>query len=277
MSIKEILKLMKTKLGCFRIIRHSKFPNHHFQCRHCGSENEEKQDDPAMARCADCRKNESLTANTIFHGHHKDLTELMPIVVSVVIEKGKSALAVARELKLHYSTVWEWQKKARRYFAEFLSPDNSQSVHYSLLLEAFVRRSSESTPECSAGCRLPSESTASQEADKNKMEPPPIGKELEVPDHNCAARQVVPEPTDPVGLLKTLRYLAVLFHPGVSLKHSPGYTAQVTYITNFPENVEMFLAACCRARPKAIARSEFLTLPLIANSASEAALIAWCP
>jgi len=277
MSIKEILKLIKSLLGCYRVIRYFKFANHRFQCRRCGSENEKRQDNPGRVKCADCHKSESLTANTIFHGHRKELTELMPIVLSVVIDKGKSALAVARELKLHYSTVWEWLKKARSYFADLLSPDNSQSVHYSLLLKAFVRRSCESTPECPAGCRLPNDSTASKEVDKNEMEPPPIGKELEVPDHNCAGRQVVPNPADPVGLWKTLRYLAVLFHPGVSLKHAPGYTLQVSYITSFPENVQMFLAACCRAAPKAIARSEFLTLPLMANAASEAAYIDWCP
>src|ERR1700722_2954424 len=113
MELSDILQLVKTELGCYQLIRHCKFPNHQFQCRECGSDNELIKIDPAtlmqinpgQPKCADCQHSESLTANTIFHGHRLPLTDLVPVVISVVIERGKSACQVSRMTGLWYSTV----------------------------------------------------------------------------------------------------------------------------------------------------------------------------
>lgn len=267
LSLKTMLTMIKSSTGCYALIRCFKYLNGQYDCRRCGGTNERKQKNESITICADCNKIESLTANTIFHRHHKALTELFPVIFKVILNKGQSANSVARELKMWYSTVYEWMEKVRTYFPILFSPENTQEVHYSHLLKVLFRRTKESTPECASGCRLAHHPEA-ENAGKNGLIQPPNGKEVESIDHACAAGQDVAYPIDVNSVEETVDYLRQLFHPGVSLKHAPGYTAQAHYhLTDDKKNVltgvRRFLTACCQSAPQEIERSTFLVLPLL--------------
>lgn len=239
-TLARILLIAKTERGCYNLIRFCKFPNHQFKCRLCGSENElvrldpstHLPIDPGQVTCTDCGHCCSLTVDTIFQGHHLPLTDLVPLVLTLVTDGGLSACQVARKTGLWYSTVWEWHKKARFYCSFFCSPDITQPVHFSHLLEMMCRRTIESVPGLA------------------------VDPELLNPD------EVIPEPLDSAAVVETMKHIKVR-HQFIGLNHAPGYTMQASFNIHFPEQVLKFFTACVRAGPKEIPRSDFLTLPLI--------------
>jgi ribosomal protein L37E len=285
MSLAEFFDLIKDELGCYRLIRYFKFPNHHFKCSRCGSENEKPQAtfNLRKTKCADCFHSESLTAKTIFHGSRKPLTLLIPIVLSVVIGEGQSASEVSRKKDTWYNTVWNWHRKAREYFSLFISPDDTQPVHHSFLLDVLFRRTTESAP---VGPSPPStkpddtEDSVEVEIEQEVEIQTPEDCRTEVVDSECETSIMqdpndqelvlanndsvideIPQPDDWLGVRHTIKHIEKLFRSGVGLKHAPGYTAQCNYITHFKGNVQNFLAACIRAAPQRQPRSDFLTLP----------------
>jgi hypothetical protein len=284
MSLAEFFELIKDELGCYRLIRYFKFPNHQFKCSRCGSENEKPQaTNLRKTKCADCFHSESLTAKTIFHGSRKPLTLLIPLVLSVVIGDGESASEVSRKKATWYNTVWNWHRKARDYFSLFFSPDDTQPVHYSFLLDVLFRRTTESAPADPSPLSTKPDDTEDsveveikQEVDSQKRE----DRRTEVVNsegktsimqgandqelvlaNNDAVIDEIPQPDDWTGVRHTINHIIKVFHRGVGLKHAPGYTAQCHYITHFQGNVQDFLAACIRAAPQRQPRSDFLTLP----------------
>ncbi len=77
-------------------------------CPHCGCPTcyEARRSNGALRfRCKACRKNFSLTSGTLFAFHRMPLqTYLAAIVIFCNEVKGKSALALSRDLGVHYRT-----------------------------------------------------------------------------------------------------------------------------------------------------------------------------
>jgi len=291
MSLEEFFELIKDEPGCYRLVRYFKFPNHQFQCSRCGSEHEKEQatkPDLRKTKCANCAHSESITANTIFHGSRKPLTLLIPLVLSTVGGEGKSANAVSRKMVICYNTVWNWHRKARDYFLLFCSPEDTQSVHYSFLLEVLFRRTTESAPadpvettkkpqdtEDSVGLDTKTEIEIQNPEDRsaevvnsecqNLVVQSCSSKELVPVNQDCVADEI-PQPADWLGVRRTIKHIEKIFRNGVGIKHAAGYTAQCNYITHFAGKVLDFLAVCIQVAPQRHPRSEFLTLPLMAKS-----------
>ena len=69
-------------------------------------------------RCEACRKDFSLTSSTLFAFHKLPLqTYLAAIVIFCNEVKGKSALALSRDLDMQYKTAWVISHKLREAMA----------------------------------------------------------------------------------------------------------------------------------------------------------------
>jgi transposase-like protein len=89
----------------------------HPYCPHCGSVNVYTCKRPSgltRYRCKGCRKDFSVTSGTIFPWHEKPLRVYLLAIVIVCNEvKGKSMLALRRDLRVQYKTAFVLSHKIR--------------------------------------------------------------------------------------------------------------------------------------------------------------------
>ncbi len=79
-------------------------------------------------RCKACRKDFSLTSGTLFAFHKPPLqTYLAAIVIFCNEVKGKSALALSRELDMQYKTAWVMSHKLREAAGTEIMADDANS------------------------------------------------------------------------------------------------------------------------------------------------------
>jgi len=90
-------------------------------CPHCGCTIVYEARRPSGAlryRCKACRKDFSLTSGTLFAFHKLPLqTYLAAVVIFCNEVKGKSALALSRDLDVQYKTAWVLSHKLREAMA----------------------------------------------------------------------------------------------------------------------------------------------------------------
>ncbi len=85
-----------------------------FVCRKCGHTNFCVGKTVASRRCTRCKKEESATANTIFHNCKFSINKAFYIVYTVCFEKRKiSANELSGELELNPMTCWKFRKKIK--------------------------------------------------------------------------------------------------------------------------------------------------------------------
>lgn len=95
-------------------------------------------------QCSHCRRQTSITAGTIFHGHRLPLLKLFKLIWKLVLEPASSADSLAKELGMHFSSVWTWEQKIR-----LLMPAAAgETAHFSCLEPILFRRSIESPSIC---------------------------------------------------------------------------------------------------------------------------------
>ena len=86
-------------------------------CPHCGClspYDARRKDGSLRYRCKGCRKDFTLTSTTLFAHHKLSLRIYLAVIVSFLTEvKGKSALALSRELDIHYKTAFVLEHKLR--------------------------------------------------------------------------------------------------------------------------------------------------------------------
>ena len=86
-------------------------------CPTCGclSPYEARRKDGSLRyRCKGCRKDFTLTSSTLFAHHKLPLKKYLAVIVAFTTEvKGKSALALSRELNIHYKTAFVLEHKLR--------------------------------------------------------------------------------------------------------------------------------------------------------------------
>ena len=86
-----------------------------FVCRNCGHTNYCSGKSYASRRCTRCKKEESATANTIFHNCKFPLNKAFYIVYTVCFEKRKmSAAELSDKLEINPMTCWKFRKKIRQ-------------------------------------------------------------------------------------------------------------------------------------------------------------------
>jgi transposase-like protein len=113
-----------TDLEAETVFRSVRWPDNAAVCPHCGCPTAYECRRPSGAlrfRCKACRKDFSITSGTLFAFHKLPLrTYLAAIAIFVNEVKGKSALALSRDLSVQYKTAFVLAHKLREAMASEL-------------------------------------------------------------------------------------------------------------------------------------------------------------
>ena len=82
-----------------------------FVCNKCGNHNYCKGKKPHSRRCTRCKREESATSHTIFHGCHLPLTQAFRLAYQVCHNPEVSTYELARQLETRQMTCWKLRKK----------------------------------------------------------------------------------------------------------------------------------------------------------------------
>jgi hypothetical protein len=102
-----------------------------FQCRFCGNTNFCKGKTPYARRCTRCKKEESATANTIFHHCKIPLQNALRIAYLVCQSPDISTYEISRSIQLRQMTCWKFKKKILECLEE--------KGRFNLLDRSFIR------------------------------------------------------------------------------------------------------------------------------------------
>jgi hypothetical protein len=106
----ELDDLTGDELHLLRFISDEKWKSGFF-CRKCGHTNFCKGKTPYSRRCTRCKKEESATANTIFHGCHLPLVQAFRLAYEVCQDPAISTYELARQLETRQMTCWKLKKR----------------------------------------------------------------------------------------------------------------------------------------------------------------------
>lgn len=82
-----------------------------FVCRHCGHTNYCKGKKPHSRRCTKCKREESPTSHTIFHGCKIPLTDAFRMAYQLCHVPGTSTYELSRQFDTRQMTCWKFKKK----------------------------------------------------------------------------------------------------------------------------------------------------------------------
>lgn len=113
-TLQEFDEFFPTESACVEYLRGLRWPRG-FRCPECGG-NRGWTTSRGQIRCAECQRQTSATAGTIFEGTRKPLRMWFQAMWFVTNQKsGGSALSLQRLLGLgSYQTAWTWLHKMRR-------------------------------------------------------------------------------------------------------------------------------------------------------------------
>lgn len=85
-----------------------------FVCKKCGHTNYCEGKSPASRRCTRCKKEESATANTLFHNIKFPINKAFYIAYTVCVEgKDISSYEYSDQLGLNQMTCWKFRKRIK--------------------------------------------------------------------------------------------------------------------------------------------------------------------
>lgn len=82
-----------------------------FVCRKCGNANYCRGKKPHSRRCTRCKKEESATSHTIFHGCHLPIVQAFRLAYEVCHDPGISTYELSRQLDTRQMTCWKLKKR----------------------------------------------------------------------------------------------------------------------------------------------------------------------
>ena len=113
MTLLQFQQRFQTQEDCLKAIAALRWPNG-FVCPNCGHDEGYRLSGRQLIQCAVCRQQTSVTAGTIFHRTRVPLKNWFWIIALVAQDKGgASATRLARQLGMHYRTVWHILHKIR--------------------------------------------------------------------------------------------------------------------------------------------------------------------
>ena len=113
MSYAQFLKRFPNEKACAEYLYKIKWPEG-FVCPVCGHRHGHALGRPGRYQCAKCRRQTSLTANTVMHRTHLPLTKWFWAIYLVACDKrGISALTLAGRISVSYETAWYLLKRIR--------------------------------------------------------------------------------------------------------------------------------------------------------------------
>lgn len=118
MSLPDFLKLYGTEEQCFNALFDWRWPNG-FVCPECGSTKSCQLATRKLQQCNGCRRQTSITADTIFSSTKLPLTTwFLGIYFIAQDKKGISALALKRRLGISYHAAWRMKQKLMQVMME---------------------------------------------------------------------------------------------------------------------------------------------------------------
>lgn len=112
MDIITFMSKFKSEKDCLNYLRDTKYKN--FKCPVCSESKFYMIYSRKCMECANCRHQEYLTANTVFHKSSTPLIKwFYAIELMVNSKKGVSALQLQRMIKVTYKTAWRIARKIR--------------------------------------------------------------------------------------------------------------------------------------------------------------------
>jgi len=102
--------LFPDELTCQSLLSNIKWKDG-FTCRNCGNNNYCAGKIPYSRRCTKCKKEESVTANTLFHGCKIPLNKAFEIAFLVCNVEDISSYKLSRRTDIRHMTCYNFQKK----------------------------------------------------------------------------------------------------------------------------------------------------------------------
>lgn len=100
---------------------------HGYTCRNCGHTNFCDGKSPASRRCTRCKKEESATANTIFHNIKFPVNKAFYIAYNVcVLGNDFSSYNYSDQLELNQMTCWKFRKRIQNCMLKIEKQDNTK-------------------------------------------------------------------------------------------------------------------------------------------------------
>jgi hypothetical protein len=82
-----------------------------YECRHCGHTNYCKGKKPYSRRCTKCKREESATSHTIFHGCKIPITDAFRMAYQLCHVPDTSTYELSRQFDTRQMTCWKFKKK----------------------------------------------------------------------------------------------------------------------------------------------------------------------
>lgn len=135
LSLKQFIRKFSTDEACLEAIFQARWPRG-FVCPRCQHNGGFRLSGRRTIQCASCRRQTSITSQTIFHGSHIQLVDWFLAIYLVSQDKGGvSATRLASQLDMHYPTAWYLLQRLR--FAMSTREENLTLAGYIELDEAF--------------------------------------------------------------------------------------------------------------------------------------------
>lgn len=145
-----------TEEACLQAVFDARWPRG-FICPYCDHNDGNRIPTRRTIQCCLCRRQTSITSNTLFHKSRTPLALWFLIIYFVAHDKGgASALRLSKQLGMHYTTVWFIIQKIR--FAMAYREENLTLAGYIEMDEAFFggRNRSKGTPAAKGKHKPPS-------------------------------------------------------------------------------------------------------------------------
>jgi hypothetical protein len=117
----EVFTVPAAEFDCATMLARFRWPDG-FQCACGGRRFGRIQSRPRVWRCADCRRQRSVTADTALHRSHLAIRDWLLAMVSMCDPGGISAAALADLQQRRYETIWRLAHKLRAGFPPATEP-----------------------------------------------------------------------------------------------------------------------------------------------------------
>lgn len=136
LSLPEFQRRFSSEDACLDAIFEARWPRG-FMCPNCDhNDGRRLYCRPRIVECCNCRRQTSITANTLFHRSHIPLSQWFLAIYLFAHDKGgASATRLSKQLGMNYPTVWFMLQRIR--FAMSARDENLTLAGYIELDEAF--------------------------------------------------------------------------------------------------------------------------------------------
>lgn len=109
-NIQQLDNYFSNEEDCLKYLAEEKWKEG-FVCKSCGHTNYCHGKKPHSRRCTRCKKEESATANTVFHRCKIHLPDAFKIAFMVCDTRNISSHEISRQLNIRQMTCWNFKKK----------------------------------------------------------------------------------------------------------------------------------------------------------------------